>query len=86
MAVRMHSPEVHAANLADSVSLVLQAARTVVEQQAALDLAGLDWDVGRLCAACLDLPPEQGRALRGRLQALAEELDALRAAVVEAGP
>lgn len=82
----MHNPTDHAARLADSVSLLLQAARTVLEQRAALDLAGLEWDIGRLCAACLDLPPEEGRPLRARLQRLAGELEELRAALVEAGP
>lgn len=86
MAPRMHSPKDHAARMAVSVSHMLQAARSVVEQQAALDLSGLEWDVGRLCAACLDLPPEDGRALRARLLMLADELEALRAAMVEAGP
>ena len=82
----MHSPKVHAAKMTDSVSLMLQAARTVIELQAALDLSGLEWDVGRLCAACLDLPPEDGRSLCARLLTLTDDLEALHAAVVKAGP
>ena len=46
-----------------------------------IDLAGLDQEIGRLCAASLDLPPEQGRAMRPLLATVLAELDALSACV-----
>jgi hypothetical protein len=75
------APEDRAVGLLDSATHLLMLARTLAQAQRALDLEGLDTLVGRACAACLDLPPEQGRALRPRLAALLAELDALAAAI-----
>ncbi len=55
------------------VALALAAARRPI------DLAGLDQRVGRVCAQALDLPPEEGRALRPRLAALLTGIEALAA-------
>jgi hypothetical protein len=46
-----------------------------------VDLTGLDAELGYVCARALDLPPDDGRALRPELIRLRAELDALSAAV-----
>jgi hypothetical protein len=61
----------------ESIGGALSVARGLVRARRHIDLRGLENDVGQLCAACLDLPPEHGRAIRPRLQALLAELDAL---------
>lgn len=71
------APEARAVGLLDAATHLLMLARALVQARRALDLEGLDTLVGRACAACLDLPPQQGRALRPRLAALLTELDAL---------
>jgi len=48
-----------------------------------IDLTGLDEQVGRLCAASLDLPPEGGHAMRADLIALRDEMDVLSRAMRE---
>ena len=67
--------------LAEGVSAMLRVARGLVEGQRQIDLAGLDAMVGYLCARTLDLPPEQGRAMRPRLMLLLTELDSLTGAL-----
>ena len=49
---------------------MLRLARGMVQAGRRVELEGLDQMVGRLCARCLDLPPEEGRALRPLLAAL----------------
>ena len=68
-----------ALRLLEQISGTLRLARVLAERQRTLDLRGLPDQVGRLCAAALDLPPEQGRALRPQLSALLAELDAIAA-------
>ena len=63
--------------MAEAACGTLRMARALVESRRHVDLAGLQDAVGRLCAASLDLPPEQGRALRPQLAAVLAELDAL---------
>jgi hypothetical protein len=70
-------PEAAAEALAEGVSRMLRVARGLLEGQRQIDLAGLDEMVGYLCARTLDLPPEQGRAMRPRLILLLAELDSL---------
>ena len=82
----MHTPDAHAARMAEVIGATLRELRRSVASRTPVDLQGMAWDVGRLCAACLDLPPEQGRALRPRVQAVAADLDALHAALLETGP
>ncbi len=55
----------------------LAAATALAESRRRLDLAGLDNEIGRLCAYALDLPAESGRLFRPELIALAERLEAL---------
>jgi tRNA U34 5-methylaminomethyl-2-thiouridine-forming methyltransferase MnmC len=73
----MSDPQTQAATMAEAACGTLRMARALVESRRHVDLAGLQDAVGRLCAASLDLPPEQGRALRPQLAAVLAELDAL---------
>lgn len=67
----------HVRHLLDQLGGMLKLARALVQTRRPLDLDGLAELAGRACAACLDLPPEQGRALRPHLAALLAEVDAL---------
>ncbi len=69
------------AAIAAGVTATLLVARGLVESRRRVDLAGLDRMVGLLCAKALDLPPEQGRALRPVLMALERDLESLGAAL-----
>jgi hypothetical protein len=60
-----------------AVAQALAAARPI-------DLTGLDQQVGRICAGALDLPPDQGRALRPHLACLLARLDGLRTVLLAA--
>ncbi len=78
----MPNPIVETAEaLADGVSATLRVARGLIAGHRQVELAGLDAMVGLLCARTLDLPPEQGRALRPRLLLLLAELDGLTGAL-----
>jgi|GEM_PF-1209218 len=67
-----------------AVERTLRLARTFVESHRSVDLGGLEERVGRLCAAALDLPPEEGRGLRLLFASVLAELDALAAALAAA--
>jgi hypothetical protein len=56
-------------------------ARALAEAGRPIDLTGLDGQVGLVCARALDLPPDEGRAMRSELQGLLDEIDALAAAM-----
>jgi len=74
------APSMEAADaeaLAAGVSATMRIAGGLIRGHRQVDLAGLDAMVGLLCARALDLPPEQGRALRPRLLLLLAELDGL---------
>jgi hypothetical protein len=86
IAATMHTPEAHAADLAAFTTATLRELRRLVVARHQLDLASVHWHVGRLCAACLDLPLEIGCALRPLLREVAGEMDALTAALIEKGP
>jgi hypothetical protein len=49
----------------------------LAESGRAIDLTGLDHQVGLLCAKSLDLPPDEGRCVRPRLIALSGAMEAL---------
>ena len=51
-----------------------------------VDLTGLDADMGFVCARALDLPPDEGRALRRELINLRSEIEALTAALALQAP
>ena len=56
-------------------------ARNLVQAGKLVDLAGLDAQIGFVCARALDLPREEGRALRPALIEIRDDLDALSAAL-----
>ena len=56
-------------------------ARALASGGRSIDLAGLDGQVGLICARALDLPPEQGRTIREELEAVLAEVDDLAAAL-----
>jgi hypothetical protein len=64
----------------------LRFARALAEMRRPIDLAGLETQVGQLCAACLDLAPADGAYLRVLLRELAGEIDALDAMLRQFGP
>jgi hypothetical protein len=66
---------------ADGATATLRLAAALATAGRAIDLGGLDNEIGRLCAGLLDLPPEAGRRMRPRLIALLAELDRLVAAM-----
>jgi hypothetical protein len=70
-----------ATSRADRLGAAIITAAALARATYAIDLAGLDDEVGRLCAGALDLPVYQGRIIRRRLQALMTEIDALREAI-----
>jgi hypothetical protein len=75
------SPSDRAAALAQAAIGTLRMARALAQSHRDIELAGLDQEIGRLCAASLDLPTEQGRAMRPLLIDVLAELDALAASV-----
>ncbi|MDE2006153.1 MAG: hypothetical protein KGI51_06275 [Rhodospirillales bacterium] len=79
------SPREQACALAGGLTQTLALARALAEAGRRIDLAGLDSQVGLLCARMLDLDPEDGRGARVELIRLRAELDAL-AAVLSRPP
>ena len=71
---------------AGSLTRTLILAGALVEGGRRIDLAGLDSQVGLLCARALDLDPEEGRQVRADLIALREMLDALVARLARPSP
>ncbi len=51
-----------------------------------IDLGGLELEAGLLCAQALDLPPEQGAALRPALVAMVERIDGLKGLIAPTRP
>jgi hypothetical protein len=72
--------------LAQALDGVLRVAEGLVRARRRVDLRGLDDTVGRLCAYCLDLPPEHGRTLRPQLQHVLRRAESLEAALVPPPP
>ncbi len=56
-------------------------ARSLVRAGKQVDLTGLDAEMGYVCARALDLPPDEGRAVRPELIGLRAEVDALSTAL-----
>jgi hypothetical protein len=79
------SPADRAVASARALAGTLQLARALAQMRRPIDLTGLDQQVGRLCAAALDLPPADGRAMRPLLATLLAELDALSVCVAAMG-
>jgi hypothetical protein len=67
----------------EQLGRTLGIARSLVRAGKLVDLTGLDAEMGYVCARALDLPPDEGRALRPELIGLRAELDALSVALVQ---
>jgi hypothetical protein len=65
----------------DGVTHMLGVALSLVEVGRSVDLAGLEEQIGLLCAKALDLPPDEGRAIRIELIALLARVEALSVAL-----
>ena len=63
--------------LADELTKMVGLACALAESGRTVDLAGLESQVGLLCAKSLDLPPDEGRRVRPRLIALSGSIEAL---------
>jgi hypothetical protein len=74
------------AAMADAISGSLRLARGMVRAGRHIDLAGLEAEVGRLCADCLSLPSPRAHELRPRVDAVLADLDALAAAMRDRAP
>jgi hypothetical protein len=72
--------------LAEELTGVVVVAKTLIESGRQIDLTGLNEQVGLLCAASLDLPPDEGRRIRPRLIALSGSLKTLSLALQKAAP
>jgi hypothetical protein len=70
----------------EQFSHTLGIARSLVQAGTLVDLTGLDAEMGYICARTLDLPPEEGRALRPILIGLRADLDALSGALATRAP
>jgi hypothetical protein len=71
---------------ADELTRTVDVARALAEAGRAIDLAGLDDQIGLLCAKSLDLQPDEGRRMRPRLIVLAASIEALSNALQKAVP
>jgi hypothetical protein len=78
--------EAAAAAMAEGLASTLRLARAMAGAGREVDLAGIDGGIGQLCARCLDLPPERGRAMRPVLASLLADLDSLAAALQPGQP
>jgi hypothetical protein len=78
------NPLIELRAFADGVTQTLGVARGLVEGGRSVDLAGLEDQVGLVCAKALDLPPAEGRTMRGELVALLARVDALSVALLHA--
>ena len=67
----------------DSLQATLTMARALVLAGREVDLAGLDNEAARLCAAVACMPGDSGQALLPSLIGLAHELDALSVCIPE---
>ncbi|MEI6162276.1 MAG: hypothetical protein WCP77_20780 [Roseococcus sp.] len=67
----------------ESLQGTLTMARALVMAGRRVDLAGLDREAARLCAAVACLPGDSGQALLGSLAGLAYEIDLLTGCLAE---
>lgn len=75
------SPFDRASAAAEAIIGMLRVAHLLAQSRRSIDLAGLEQEIGRLCAASLDLAPAEGRAMRPLLIGVLAELDKLAAGV-----
>jgi hypothetical protein len=69
---------------ADGVTQTLGVARGLVEAGCSVELAGLEDQVGLLCAKALDLPPAEGRIMLAELVTTLARVAALSLALLQA--
>jgi hypothetical protein len=69
---------------ADDVTQTIGVARGLVGAGRHVDLAGLEDQIGLLCAKALDLPPAEGRAIREDLIGMLARVEALSTALLHA--
>jgi hypothetical protein len=72
-----HDPLAEVRALAAALTHTIGVVRALAESGRAIDLIGLDREVGLLCAQSLDLPPDAGRCVRPQLIALSGAVEAL---------
>lgn len=72
-------PESAAARAIEQVSGFLRIVHVLIEDGRRVDLAGLDGEIGRLCALVLDLDPANGRRCKPQLSALLSEVETIAA-------
>lgn len=70
----------------EQIGCILELARRLVEGGRQVDLAGLDRQMGFACARVLDLPPEDGQALRPALLDTLRAVDSLSGALAAHRP
>jgi len=63
--------------MADELTETVGLARALASCGRVVDLAGLDQQIGLLCAKSLDLSPDEGRGLRPNLIVLSVAMDTL---------
>ncbi len=80
------TPLEQVSGLATGLTQTLALARALTDAGRRIDLAGLDGQVGLLCARALDLDPPEGHRARLALMGLRAELDALAAALSRPPP
>jgi hypothetical protein len=62
-------------SLIEDVRNALEIACRLLRDGRSIELAGLESEVGFLCAKVLDLPPERGRALANELSGLLRQVE-----------
>jgi hypothetical protein len=72
--------------LAEELTKLVDVASALVNSDRAVDLTGLDDEVGLLCAKTLDLSPDDGRRMRPRMIALFGSVEGLSRALTAHGP
>jgi hypothetical protein len=72
--------------LSEELTKMVGIARALVEAGRAIDLTGIDGQVGLLCAKSLDLPPDDGRRIRPRLIALFGSMEGLARTIASHAP
>jgi hypothetical protein len=80
------TPTAAVRTLAQELIRLVDVARVLVDSDRVVDLAGLDHQVGLLCAKTLDLPPDEGRRMRPRMIALLGSVEGLSRAFAAHGP
>jgi len=73
----LEAPLAQVLGLVTELRSMVDVARALVETGRRVDLAGLDNQIGVLCARTLDLEPEEGRTARLELIRLRADIDRL---------